>query len=248
MRPSICEGAFLTPVRRWRELPVESGVDSKGGFTAASLHDGPTYMSKSSKYFDFSDFSLDNPSPRRLIRVRRVIPCCSNEQVVFNKGIVVMNSRKTFLTAGIVLWAMLALVPLGCSRGGSSSSANFGIDIKGEGHHIAVAGQHVSEYMVQNKGKVPKDTGEMKDWAAKNNIPEDELLSTRDHEPYQVHEVARGPMKASIIVETTGVKGKKFMWSKSPGGRPAPEGSEATQEEIDSALKPSGAGRRGRPG
>jgi len=159
-----------------------------------------------------------------------------------------MNSRKTFLTAGIVLWAMLALVPLGCSRGGSSSSANFGIDIKGEGHHIAVAGQHVSEYMVQNKGKVPKDTGEMKDWAAKNNIPEDELLSTRDHEPYQVHEVARGPMKASIIVETTGVKGKKFMWSKNPGGRPAPEGSEATQEEIDSALKPSGTGRRGRPG
>ena len=73
-----------------------------------------------------------------------------------------MNSRKTFLTAGIALWAMLALVPLGCSRGGSSSSANFGIDIKGEGHHIAVAGQHVSEYMVQNKGKVPKDTGEMK--------------------------------------------------------------------------------------
>jgi hypothetical protein len=115
--------------------------------------------------------------------------------------------------------------------------------MKGESTHIVGAGMHVRKYMAENNGKVPKNTGDLKDWAAKNNIPEDELLSTRDHQPYEVHQVAQGPMKALVLTETTGVKGKKFMW-KNPGG---PTGSEADQEQIDSALKSSG-GRGGRPG
>lgn len=139
--------------------------------------------------------------------------------------------------------AFLALVPLGCSSGGSSTP---GVDPKGEAIHIYKAANHVGKYMADNKGKVPKDTSEIKDWAAKNNIPEDALVSTRDHEPYEVHQVAQGPMKVLLLTETTGVNGKKYMWSQRPGGL-APSGSEATQEEIDSRLKSSGTGRRGRP-
>ena len=95
--------------------------------------------------------------------------------------------------------------------------------------------------MADNKGKVPKDTGEMKDWAAKNNIPEDELLSTRDHEPYEVHEAAKGTMKGLIVTEKTGAKGRRFMWT-SDGHTPL--GMEVGQEQIDSAIKAS----PGRPG
>ena|SRR5947209_1716295 len=141
--------------------------------------------------------------------------------------------------------AFLALIFVGCSKSGSSS-ANFGLDLKGEGVHIVAAGRHVGKYMVENKGKVPKDTGEIKDWAAKNNIPEDALLSTRDHEPYEIHEVAQEQRKILVLTEKTGVKGKKFMWSQSPGNR-APSGMEATQEQIDETLKSKGTGRGGRP-
>jgi hypothetical protein len=157
-----------------------------------------------------------------------------------------MSVAKPLLAAGIAATAILALTSIGCSKSGSSSS-NFGVEPKGEGVHIAAAGHHVTQYMTENKGKVPQNTGEIKDWAAKNNIPEDELLSTRDHEPYQIHQVARGPMKVIVLTENTGAKGKKFMWSRNPGA-PAPAGSEATQEQIDDALKSSGTGRRGRPG
>jgi len=151
---------------------------------------------------------------------------------------------RRLLHTGFLGTVILALVSFGCSKSGSGS--DFGLDPKGEGVHIAAAGHHVVEYQIQNKGKVPKNTGDIKDWAAKNNIPEDALVSTRDHEPYEVHQVAQGPMKVLLLTETTGVNGKKYMWSQRPGGL-APSGSEATQEEIDSRLKSSGTGRRGRP-
>jgi hypothetical protein len=155
---------------------------------------------------------------------------------LFIQGIL-MNARKSFATA-LVAWApMLALLSIGC-RGSSSSSS---VDPKGEAIHIHQAASHVGKYMADNKGKVPKDTGEMKDWAAKNNIPEDEILSTRDHEPYEVHEVAKGTMKELIVTEKTGAKGRKFMWT-SRGHTPL--GMEVGQEEIDSAIKAS----PGRPG
>ncbi len=135
---------------------------------------------------------------------------------------------------------LLVFLLLGCSRRGGSAAS---FDPKGESTHIAGAGMHVRNYMKENKDHVPKNTRDLKDWAAKNNIPEDELLSTRDRQPYEVHLVAKGPMKVLVLTETTGVKGKKFMW-KNPGG---PIGSEADQEQIDSALKSSGE-RSGRPG
>jgi hypothetical protein len=152
-----------------------------------------------------------------------------------------MNVHKSFLNARLAWWLLLAFVPLGCSKGGSSP---YGIDAKSEGAHIAKAGHHVAKYITENKGKAPKNTGEMKDWAAKNNIPEDELLSTRDHEPYEIHQVAQGPLKDTVLTETTGAKGKKFMWQSISK---APVGSEATQEQIDSAIKSSGVIRPGGP-
>src|ERR1700687_988738 len=121
-----------------------------------------------------------------------------------------MNARKLLLAPGMICGSLLALVQLGCSKDGTPASS--GIDPKGEGANIAKAGQHVSKYMADNKGLAPKNTGELKDWAAKNNIPEEELLSTRDHEPYEIHQVAQGPIKNIVLTETTGVKGKKFMW------------------------------------
>jgi len=153
-----------------------------------------------------------------------------------------MNARKLLMAAGIVLGSLLALVPLGCSKGSVSTS---GIDPKSEGAHIGKAGRHVARYMTETKGQAPKNTGEMKDWAAKNNIPEDELVSTRDHEPYEIHQVSQGRLKNTVLTETTGVKGKKYMWQTTTQ---VPFGSEATQEQIDSALKPSSGGRGGRPG
>src|SRR6266496_2603268 len=83
---------------------------------------------------------------------------------------------KPFLASGAACTAFLALICLGCSSGGSPS----GVNEKSEAVHITKAAQHVSKYTTENKGQVPKDMGEMKDWAAKNNIAEDELLSTRD--------------------------------------------------------------------
>jgi hypothetical protein len=154
----------------------------------------------------------------------------------------VMKLRKPFLVAGI---GMLALIPLACSKGGGGVGSS-GIDPKSEGAHIASAALAVNRYVADTK-KVPKSTSDMKDWAAKNNVSGDDLVSTRDKEPYQVHEVNKGPVKEVIITEATGVKGKKYMWTRRPGGG-APVGIEVTQEQIDSELKPSGAGRPGRPG
>jgi hypothetical protein len=143
---------------------------------------------------------------------------------------VIMNVQKCFLPVGVGLSLSLALVPLGCSKGGSSSS----VDPKGESTHIAKAANHLNKYIADNKGKIPKDTGEMKAWAANNNIAEDELLSSRDHEPYEVHNVAKGPTHDLVITEKTGVKGKKFMWrSQGPTGL----GMEEEQGQIDGALK-----------
>jgi len=155
-----------------------------------------------------------------------------------------MSVAKPFLDAGFVGTAILALISLGCSGGGGSPSTYAP---PGEGTHIAQAAMHVSKYLAENKGKAPKDTGEMKDWAAKNSIPEDQLVSTRDKQPYQVHHQSQGRGAAIILTETTGAKGKKFMYNLRQGGR-APSGSELSQEEIDNALQaPSRAGG-GRPG
>jgi hypothetical protein len=139
----------------------------------------------------------------------------------------------------LIFGVLLVFLPLGCSKGGSTSA-----DPKGESTHIAQAAMHVSKYITQNKGQVPKNTGDLKDWAAKNNIAEDELVSTRDHQPYEVHEVPKGPQKELILTETTGAKGKKFMW-RQPG--PSPLGFEADQEQIDSAIKGSSGGIPGKP-
>jgi hypothetical protein len=155
---------------------------------------------------------------------------------------VIMNVQKSFLPVRVGLSLSLALVPLGCSKEGSSSSS---VDPKGEAAHIAKAAGHVAKYLTENKGKPPKDTAEMKDWAAKNSIAEDELLSSRDHEPYEVHEVAKGgTMKELVVTEKTGAKGRKFVWrSRSP----SPLGIEQEQADIDTALKSSAGGRPGGP-
>jgi len=154
-----------------------------------------------------------------------------------------MKSGKRFVAAGIFFSLLPVLFALGCSKGQSPSS--IGIDPKSESGHIGVAGRHVLKFNSENKGQAPKNTDALKDWAAKNNIPEDELKSTRDHEPYEIHQVMAGPMTNTILTESTGEKGKKFMWESISH---APAGSEATQDEIDSKLKPHGAAGRGRPG
>jgi hypothetical protein len=143
--------------------------------------------------------------------------------------------------ACIMFSLILAVSPLGCSKSDTLS----GIDPNSEALHIANAGKLVGRYMQDNKGQVPKNTGELKDWAAKNSLKEDELLSTRDHEPYEVHQVKQGPLQNTILTETTGVKGKKFMWQST---NMAPVGSEATQDQIDNAIKPAAGGRRRGPG
>jgi hypothetical protein len=164
-----------------------------------------------------------------------------------------MSASKDIMSASNVFFRMAALMALtsstlallGCSGGGGGSGGATSYAPKGEASHIAIAGNHVTKYVGDHNGKAPKDTGEMKDWAAKNNIPEDDLVSTRDKEPYQVREVSKGQMKQVIVFETTGANGKKFMYARGPGGPPA--GSEVTQEDIDNALKSSGGGSRGRP-
>ena len=151
-----------------------------------------------------------------------------------------MKSCKRSVGAGIILSALLALVPLGCSKSGTLSE----IDPNSEARHIATAGRHVGRYIQDNKGQPPKNTGELKDWAAKNDVADNDLVSTRDHEPYEVHYVTQGPLKNTILTEATGVKGKKFMWQST---NMAPVGSEATQDQIDNAIKTSGGGGRRRP-
>jgi hypothetical protein len=165
-----------------------------------------------------------------------------------------MSASKDIMSASNVFFRMAALMALtsstlallGCSGGGGGSGGATSYAPKGEASHIAIAGNHITKYVGDHNGKVPKDTGEMKDWAAKNNIPEDDLVSSRDKEPYQVREVSKGQqMKQVIVFETTGANGKKFMYARGPGGPPA--GSEVTQEDLDNALKSSGGGPRGRP-
>ena len=160
-----------------------------------------------------------------------------------------MKSRKAFVVAGIGLASMLALGPLGCSGGGGASTKS-GIDQSAEHEHIALAAAHVVNYLAipENHHKNLKDTSQIKDWAAKNKIPEDDLVSTRDHEPYQIHQLSHGGI--IILTETTGVKGKKYMFTHSQGRAGGPGGLEVTQEEIDKALKeaPSTGRRGGRPG
>ena len=147
---------------------------------------------------------------------------------------------KRFLPAWIVFSLIVAIIPLGCSKSDTLS----GIDPNSEARHIAKAGGYAVSYIHDNKGQAPKNTGEIKDWAAKNNVADDELVSTRDHEPYEVHQVKEGPLKDTILTETTGVKGKKFMWR---AVSQMPVGQESTQDQIDEALKPSGGGGRQRP-
>jgi hypothetical protein len=147
-----------------------------------------------------------------------------------------MISRKTF-SAAVIPGILLSL---GCG-GGSSPVSNT--DPKSETIHILKAGALVRQYIGENKGKVPKDTSEMKDWAAKNNISDDDLASTRDHEPYEIHEVVKGPMRELILTESKGVKSKKFFW-KDPSMEK--KGVERTQEQIDLELKPN-PGQSGRP-
>src|SRR5947208_3189422 len=92
---------------------------------------------------------------------------------------------KRFLPAWIVFSLIAAIIPLGCSKSDTLS----GIDPNSEARHIANAGNLVGRYLQDKKGQSPKNTGELKDWAAKNNVADDELVSTRDHEPYEVHQV-----------------------------------------------------------
>jgi hypothetical protein len=142
---------------------------------------------------------------------------------------------KRFYPTWLVFYVIVASLPFGCSKGGST------LDPKSEAAHIGKAGRHVVNYISENKGPAPKSTAEIKDWATKKNIPEDELISTRDKEPYEIHEVTLGALKDLVLLETTGVKGKKYMWQST---NKIPIGSEASQEQIDDALKSSPAGRR----
>ena len=138
---------------------------------------------------------------------------------------------------------LVVTLALGCSKGGSSSTAN--VDPKGESAHIAMAGMHVGKYLSENKGKVPKSTSEMTDWASKNSIAEDDLVSTRDKEPYEVHEVEQGPTKCLILVESKGAKGKKLIW-KMPS--PSKLGMEMEQADIEKNLEAHPGMGGGRPG
>ena len=152
-----------------------------------------------------------------------------------------MNARK-FVAAALIVWApMLAMLPLGCGGGGGSSSTN--VDPKGEAAHIAGAAGAVGTFMSENKGQVPKSTDEIKDWAAQKGIAADKLVSTRDHEPYEIHQVTMGGMgKQVILIEKTGVKGKKFVFSPM---NPAKIGAESTEEQIQTMIKGTGPPTRG---
>ena len=152
--------------------------------------------------------------------------------------VIVMNARKSVAAAFIVWSSMLPLLSLGC--GGSSPSAK--IDPKGEAAHIAEAASTVNTFMSENKGQVPKSTDEIKDWATQKGIAADSLVSTRDHEPYLIHQVTIGMGKEVVLTEKTGVKGKRFAWSRM---NPSHLGVENTEEQIQTMLKGSGAAPRG---
>jgi hypothetical protein len=146
-----------------------------------------------------------------------------------------MNARKSFATALVAWTPILALLSMGC-RGGSSTS---NVDPKGEAVHIADAAGTVSTFMSENKGKVPRSTDEIKDWADKKGIAADKLVSTRDHEPYMIYQVTMGQMgKQIILTEKTGVKGKKFVFHPM---NPSRLGSEDTEEQVRTLIKGTGA-------
>jgi hypothetical protein len=108
-----------------------------------------------------------------------------------------------------------------------------------------MAGMHVGKYLSENKGKAPKSTSEMTDWASKNSIAEDDLVSKRDKEPYEVHLVEQGPTKRLYLVESKGANGKKFLW-RNPG--PPALGMELEQADIDKDLESHPGTGGGRPG
>jgi hypothetical protein len=130
---------------------------------------------------------------------------------------------------------LLVFLPLGCSKGGSRAEPSR------EAAHIAAAANAVKRYMSENKGQIPKSTDEIKTWAANNNIADDALVSTRDHEPYLVFETTMAGMgKQLILTEKTGVNGKKFMVSNMT---PKRVGVEATEEEVQNMIKGVAPGR-----
>jgi hypothetical protein len=140
-----------------------------------------------------------------------------------------MNVREHFgVLRGVC--GLLVLLPLGCSKGGSSVPSPGT-----EATHIAAAAHAVQEYMKENKGKIPKSTDEIKAWAAKNSIADDALVSTRDRQPYLVFEVTLGGMgKQLVLTEKEGVKGKKFLFSNMNPNR---IGAESTEEEVQNMIK-----------
>jgi hypothetical protein len=159
--------------------------------------------------------------------------------ISFYLKVIPMNARKFFAPVVMAGAPLLALLALGC--GGSSPSAK--IDPKGEAAHITEAASHVNTFMSENKGQVPKSTDDIKDWASQKGIAADSLVSTRDHEPYLIYEVTMGMGKQVILTEKTGVKGKRFAWSRM---NPNHIGVENTEEQIQSMLKGSGAPPAGR--
>jgi hypothetical protein len=144
-----------------------------------------------------------------------------------------MNARKSFAAAPGACVPIWALLLIGC--GGSSSRD---VNPKGEAAHIAEAAGAVSNFMSENKGKVPTSTDDIKDWAAKKGIDAEKLVSTRDHEPYAVYQVDMGGMgKQIVLTEKTGAKGKKFAFSSA---NPSRLGSESTDEQIQTMIKGTG--------
>jgi hypothetical protein len=150
-----------------------------------------------------------------------------------------MKARK-FLAASVTVWApVLVLLPLGCGKGGSS---NTDVNPRGEAAHIAEAAGHVMTFMNENKGQKPTSTDELKDWVAQKGIAADSLVSTRDHEPYEIHETTMGGMgKQIMLVEKKGSRGKRFAFSPM---NPTRLGMESTEEQIQTMLKGTEAATR----
>ncbi len=146
-----------------------------------------------------------------------------------------MNRRVLFGVLRGVSGFLLVFLPLGCSKGGSGQQPSR------EAAHITVAAAAVKRYMSENKDKVPKSTDEVKAWAAKNNIADDALVSTRDHQPYLIFEVTMAGMgKQLILCETSGMNGKKFAISNMS---PKKIGVEVTEEELQTMIKGVALGR-----
>jgi hypothetical protein len=149
-----------------------------------------------------------------------------------------MRGHKLLVATAMVGVPLLGLLPLGCSKGGSSST----VDPKGEAVHIAQAAAAVSSFMSENKDQVPKSTDDIKDWAAKKDIAAETLASTRDREPYLIFHVPGATGKQIVLTEKTGVKGKKFVFSSM---NPTRIGVESTEEQVQTAIKGSGPAPRG---